>query len=225
MTARKTRAVLIVLNVLALVMLYAVEHRPRYYSQFGQDKWVLKEVFPSQRSGFFVDIGAWDAELGSNTKALEARGWNGICIDPFPVNWHDRTCRLFKEVVSSKSGETVDFKVANELGGMEATLTANRELLSAVRSVKLTTTTIAEILEKAQAPEFIHYISLDTEGAEYEILKAFPFNKYTVGAFTIETHVEEPKRSQIRGLLESQGYVFVRHQGVDDYYIHSGRQS
>ena len=65
----------------------------------------------------------------------------------------------------------------------------------------------------------IHYVSIDTEGSEYEILAAFPFDAYQVGAFTIEHNCEEPKRARIRELLESHGYRFSREQLVDDWYV------
>ena len=75
----------------------------KFYSQLGQDKWILGKVFPRITDGFFVDVGAYDAEIDSNTKALEVRGWTGICVEPFPVNWTDRTCQLFKEVASAST--------------------------------------------------------------------------------------------------------------------------
>jgi len=51
----------------------------KYYSQAGQDKWVLEKVGPK---GFFVDVGAYDGIESSNTYALELAGWDGICIEP-----------------------------------------------------------------------------------------------------------------------------------------------
>jgi hypothetical protein len=80
-----------------------------YYSQMGQDKWVSETVFPGVKNGFFLDVGSGDGTIISNTKALEQKGWTGICIDAFPRNMQDRTCQIFKEIVSNKSGERVKF--------------------------------------------------------------------------------------------------------------------
>ena len=44
-------------------------------------------------------------------------------------------------------------------------------------------------------------------------------SKYKVGALTIEHNFEEPKRSQIRRLLESNGYRFVLSLLRDDFYV------
>lgn len=52
-----------------------------FYSQAGQDKWVLEKI---GSRGFFVDVGAYDGIESSNTYALELAGWKGICIEPNP---------------------------------------------------------------------------------------------------------------------------------------------
>ena len=54
-----------------------------FYSQMGQDKWVSEAVFPDVHDGFFLDVGSGDGTRMSNTKALEQKGWTGICIDHF----------------------------------------------------------------------------------------------------------------------------------------------
>lgn len=191
----------------------------RFYSQFGQDRWIVKKLFPGVKDGYFVDVGAGDGTKGSNTKALEELGWTGVAIDPFPSNWESRKCRLFREVVSSRKGEVVEFRVAGGAGGIDKFIDKWRDEVETSPVVELTTTTIGDILSRADAPPFIHYVSLDIEGAEYEALKGFPFSEYKVGAFTIEHNHEEPKRQQIRELLERNGYRFVREVVVDDWYV------
>ena len=209
---------------LALIILIAVaqcraEEPRQYFSDGQQDKWILEEVFPKVHNGFFVEIGAWDAVKSSNSKALELDGWNGICVEPFPQNWTDRKCQLFKEVAYSRKGEVVEFRTASQLGGIDKHIDRYKESVSNQGLVKLVTTTTDDILERGKAPSFIHYISVDTEGSEHEILSAFPFSKYTVGAFTIEHNHEETKRAKIRQLLEKNGYRFVREQVTDDFYV------
>jgi hypothetical protein len=105
------------------------------------------------------------------------------------------------------------------VGGIVETLGRYRAMTEKDPTVRLTTTTIADVLERARAPRYIHYVSLDVEGAEYDVLEAFPFSTHEVGAFTIEHNGEEPRRSLIRSLLESKGYRFVRQQVVEDWYV------
>jgi len=190
-----------------------------YPSEIGQDKWVLEKVFPGVRDGYFVDVGSGHGTIGSNSLALERRGWKGICIDPFPVHMEGRSCELFKEVVFSEAGRTMDFHTAGGLGGVADTLGAWSTKASQAPVVKMTTVTMGDILKRASAPSFINYISMDIEGAELEALKAFPFDQYRVGSWTIEHNREEPKRSQIVALLESHGYRRVHEWQQDDFFV------
>ena len=76
----------------------------------------------------------------------------------------------------------------------------------------------------ANAPKFIEFLSLDTEGSEYDILQAHDFDQYLFGYICIEHNFIEVNRQKIRKLLESKGYIFVRENHVDDDYIHSSIQ-
>jgi FkbM family methyltransferase len=198
-------------------------HLQKFYSQLGQDKWILGKVFPDVADGYFVDVGAWDAEELSNSKALEERGWTGICVEPFPRNWKNRTCQLFKEVVYDRKGDVVRFRQSDVLGGIDQHINSHRAEVQRDPVVELTTTTLGDIFERANAPHFIHFVSIDTEGSELEILKGLPFDRYAVGAFAIEHNFEEPKRQQIKALLEAKGYRLERTQLVDDWFVKTSR--
>ena len=189
-----------------------------YASEIGQDKWVLETIFPGVTDGFFVDLGSGHGTIGSNTATLERHGWKGICIDPFPVHMEGRTCQMFKEVVFSTMGQKMTFRAARGLAGLEATLGKWNTTAMRAPAVEFTTVTLDDILTRAQAPPFIHFMSLDIEGAEYEALRAFPFDRVRVGAWAIEHNNEEPKRSDIKALLESHGYVRRHTFKQDDYY-------
>ncbi|SRR5579871_253051 len=203
------------------ISLGEVLHLVRFYSQIGQDKWVIEIAYPRVRGAYFVDVGSGDGIDGSNTKALEERGWTGVCIDPFPSNMQTRTCRVFKEVVSDTAGKRVKFRASGAIGGIEDSLGRWKAMAdSAAPQVEFTTTTLGDILDRAQAPRFIHYVSLDIEGAEYDALRGFPFDRYTMGILDVEHNYEEPKRANIAALLQAHGYRFVRSWLQDDFYRH-----
>jgi len=198
----------------------------RFHAGLGEDKWVTEAVFPGVRNGFFLDVGAGDGTLWSKTKALEEKGWRGICVDPFPQNMQDRTCQVFREVVFSEAGKQVKFWNGGQgdkngfWGGIIDTLGYQaKAIMSTAPSVELTTVTLGDILERAKAPRFIHFVVLDIEGGELNALKGFPFDKYKIGALAVEHFSVEPRRSEIGKLMESHGYkrVFTRYQ--NDYYV------
>jgi FkbM family methyltransferase len=131
-----------------------------------------------------------------------------------------RTCQVFRQPVFSESGKKVEFRAAGVLGGIDSTLGKHRDQVSAAPMAEFVTATLDEILEKAKAPKWIDYMNIDVEGAEYEVLRGFSLDRYSVGAFTIEHNYEVEKRDLIRKLLEAKGYVRVRSWEVDDWYVH-----
>ncbi len=92
-------------------------------------------------------------------------------------------------------------------------------------TVSLTTVTLDDLLARAAAPSYIQFISMDIEGAELEALRAFPFDRYQVGAWAIEHNREEPKRTQIQELLRSQGYEQVHEYRQDDFFVRADSRS
>lgn len=138
----------------------------------------------------------------------------------------DRSCQIFKEVVFSKAGERVKFWAAEEWGGIiEDSFGISKDKMDKYEdelkapTVEFTTVTLADILERAKAPRFIHYVSMDIEGGELHALKGFPFDKYKIGALTVEHNFKEPKRSEIKALMESHGYKRVHTLDRDDCYV------
>jgi len=196
-----------------------IRGRQTYFAEIGQDKWVLEQVFPGVTNGYFVDIGSGHGTIGSNSLALEQHGWTGVCIDPFPIHMEGRTCKMFKEVVFSKPGLLMEFHTAGGLGGVGDTLGKWNRTAASAPTVSVRTVTLDDLLARAGAPQFIQYISLDIEGAELEALRGFPFDRYRVGAWTIEHNREEPKRSQIVDLLAQHGYGRVNEWRQDDFFV------
>jgi len=208
-------------NLLQVLRYTAVEglYGPIYPSEIGQDKWVLGKIFPGVANGFFLDVGSGHGTIGSNTKALEDLGWTGICIDPFPSHMEGRTCRMDKVVVSSTAGQVVKFRTHMALGGIVDTLGKWKTEAEKSPEVEFTTTTLGDVLAAANAPAFIHFLSLDIEGGELEALKGVSFDKYRFGAMAIEHNDEEPKRGDILKFLEARGYRRAHSFRQDDFYV------
>jgi FkbM family methyltransferase len=189
-----------------------------YPSEIGQDKWVIFRMFPGISNGFFLDVGSGHGTIGSNTKALEDIGWRGICVDPFPTHMEGRTCLVEKAVVSSVAGQVVKFHTHEGLGGIADTLGKWKAEAEKSPVVELTTTTLGDLLARAHAPSYIHFLSLDIEGAELDALKGVPFDRYRFGAMAIEHNEEEPKRSNLLKFLGEKGYQRVHSYRQDDFY-------
>jgi FkbM family methyltransferase len=63
----------------------AARFRQGYQSQTGQDLFLNRWFFKNRSPGFFIDVGAFDGILGSNTFYFEERlQWRGIAFEPNP---------------------------------------------------------------------------------------------------------------------------------------------
>jgi FkbM family methyltransferase len=206
--------------------------KQRAMSQLGQDLWVL-EMSEFKRGGFFVEFGATDGVLLSNTYLLETEfGWNGICAEPNPKLYaqlkKNRRCIVSDACIAGRSGETAEFIFADAFGGMERHAFSDehaerRKVYAATHGVgKLMTTSLDDFLRNYKAPIDIDYISIDTEGSELEILSSFSFDQWNVRLFSIE-HNFTPLREHIFELLQKHGYSRIEREW-DDWYFRGDLQ-
>lgn len=193
------------------------------YSQFDQDSWVLKN---SPNGKYFVEIGAGDGILKSNTYLLEKRGWKGICVEPFQKNFEklkkNRSCHVEKRCIWGKSNQIVPFYECknNYFSGIPDCFEdghANKRKQG--RTIARHTLSLDDLLKKFNAPKVIDYLSLDTEGSELAILKGFSFD-YIFRLITVEHNRVHYKKNGIRKLLESNGYIKLESKAIEDWYGH-----
>lgn len=200
-------------------------------SQLGQDVLALA-VNGIKRDGFFVEFGATDGYGLSNSYLLEKKfGWTGILAEPSEEYWpslnSNRDSILDPRCVWSESGRQLLFLSSQELGSLE--IVADRDLHRKVRSKNarkymVNTVSLLDLLIEHQAPRHVDFLSIDTEGSEFEILSTFDFNSYSFGLICVEHNFNE-QRDKIRDLLRASGYEQV-HSDLskwDDWYVNANR--
>jgi len=82
------------------------------------------------------------------------------------------------------------------------------------------TVSLNDLLEQHSAPHEIDYLSVDTEGTEFEILNNFDFQKYQPRIVSIEHNNMPEIRGKLFELLTANGYVreFEDFSSWDDWY-------
>ena len=146
----------------------------------------------------------------TNTLALERKGWTGLCVEPNHEYWYGlshRKCTVVAALLGGTESEKVPVKFRGVYGGIVGKLPkrlADRKKEPDSPQVTRYTAPIMEVLEKFNVPKTIDYMSLDVEGSEYEIMKSFPFDTYTIRVMT----VERPNK-QLKELLGENGYIFL----------------
>jgi FkbM family methyltransferase len=196
-------------------------------AQFFQDLWVLFEL-GEKRAGYFVEFGASDGELLSNTWLLEQRhGWTGILAEPNPVghpSLRTRRAVLDTRCVYAASGAQLEFHATDN--PVLSTLAQFSEAdfhattRQARRSITVETVSLDDLLDEHEAPPIIDYLSVDTEGSEYDILAAYSFRR-RCRCISVE-HNFTPAREAIDRLLRGKGYVqrFPYASQADSWYVH-----
>jgi FkbM family methyltransferase len=197
-------------------------------SQLRQDLFVLSH-FLFKKNGYFVEFGATNGFDLSNTYLLEKKfSWTGILAEPAKC-WHDelyvnRKCNIETNCVWTVSGIKIPFlEVADkELSTVIDYQASDIHALKRNQGITYDVNTISlnDMLKKHNAPTHIDYLSIDTEGSEYDILKNLSFDKYSFGIITVE-HNYSSNRKNINDLLTSFGYkrVFDDLSLFDDWYI------
>jgi FkbM family methyltransferase len=180
-----------------------------------QDRWVVAMTH-AKRGGFFVEAGAVDGLGASNTYVLEkVFGWKGICVEPEPEFFEqlqkNRSCQCAPVCLAEKPG-IEKFRVAGYFSGIERFLTEwQQPNWEDGETIEVEAITLHELLKRHNAPKVIDYVALDMEGAEYPVLKDFPFDEYHIRLMTIEESSEE-----LKGLLEEAGFELVENPFCSD---------
>lgn len=200
-----------------------------FFSQAGQDRFLDTRVFNGKRNGVFVEIGGYNGVNGSNCLFFESFGdWSGLLVEPAPM--------YFARASAFRRATCLDCAIAPEAGKQEflevregytqmSGLTAfyDEDTRKTIESeprhkgelIEVQTRTLEDVLSEHQLTE-IDYISLDVEGGEKAVLQGFPFEKFSVQAWTVENNRADP---EIVTLMRDRGYDFVEVLGVDEVYV------
>jgi FkbM family methyltransferase len=157
------------------------------------------------RNGVFIEVGALDGLIQSNTKLLEeCYGWTGILVEPSPsvferlaVNRPHSKCfqcalGSFEENGTYAYGDFNGHPMSSLVGRTENPANVRVQLRS-----------LQSILDECDI-QHINFFSLDTEGYELQILKGIDFNTTTFDYMLIEVYVHQ--YDEIVQFLSERGY-------------------
>lgn len=200
-----------------------------YFSQSGQDWFLDDRVFRGERNGVFVEVGAYDGLVHSNTAFFEfERGWDGLLIEASPQlaasARRNRKAACVERIVGARDAEVEFIEVLEGYTAMSGVLASyDPMLLQQVRAhpdhreriLRLQARPLGEILDEAGIAA-VDYVSLDLEGAEIGVVESFPFDWIPVRAWSIENNSGDPR---IARLMAEQGYEIIEYIGVDEIYV------
>ena len=207
------------------------ENLPNSKSDIFQEIFVLS-MLNFKKQGYFVEFGAADGIIASNTYLLENQfGWDGILAEPARCWQNDlkknRESNIDFDCVWHTSNEQLLFLELQSWpvgSGLASTLKKRKKFLKKhigkEKEYLVKTISLNDLLERYNAPPQIDYLSIDTEGSELDILRNLDFEKYNFSVITIETHHNFDKEEKFDFLI-SKGYKRVMEDvsQIDDWFI------
>jgi FkbM family methyltransferase len=182
--------------------------------QYGESAQIA--AFFNGHIGRFLDIGAFDGVMLSNTAPLRAAGWHGVLIEPSPAAFTllQTNCPgmdlVNAPLVPNDIGSGLRlFQENASAGGVDMLSTLSAEHKAKLpkypwRPMWTVGVTWGALLRQFPGP--YDFVNLDVEGLNAEVLAAAPF--YDVGARLWCVEMAPPERHQeIRDTLAGAGYA------------------
>jgi FkbM family methyltransferase len=195
----------------------------QFYSQFD-------------KNGFYVDVGAHDGISINNTLYFEKNNnWTGINIEPIKS--------VFNKLVSNRPNNiNLNYAVCNNNGETEFLCnTGATEMISGIKSsfdprhfqrlqnenkqmgsttevIKVNTKKLETIFDENNISH-INYLSIDVEGAEFEVIKSINFEKVFIDIIEFENNYDDVSIPIIK-YLENKNYAII-HRSLDIFMINN----
>jgi FkbM family methyltransferase len=206
-----------------------------YYSQSSQDKFLEENIFKGYKNGFFVDVGAHDGITFNNTLYFEKENnWTGINIEPIASVYNKLVinrpnCINLPYAICNNDGEA-SF-ICNEgytemISGLKDTYyyKHNNRLENELKSmggesniINVKTKKLETIFDDNNVKN-IDYLSIDVEGAEFEVIKSINFDKVFIDVIEFEDNYEETSEPIVE-YLTKLGYSTL-YKSMDIFMIH-----
>jgi FkbM family methyltransferase len=197
------------------------------YAQNYEDV-ILWRALRELEQGFYVDVGAADPEELSVTRAFYERGWSGINVEPMD-EYFDKLALARPRDTNLKvaAGRAAGLRILHAFVGTGLS-TLVPEIAAQHRAAGRRTyetvvpvLTLEKILEDC-APLTIHFLKIDVEGAEAEVLEGLNFNRVRPWIIVVEAIKPISRvgtRHEWERLLTSHGYSFAYFDGLNCFYV------
>jgi len=204
------------------------------YSQYGEDIIMLKLLERCRVTDVtYLDIGANDPVMGSNTYSFYQRSHFGVLVEPNPFLYkrlrNVRPKDLILNIGISKSNENhADFYMFEEIHNplntfsLQDAKSCEAQGIPIKSIIKLQLKNINDVIQEnfKSAPTII---SLDVEGLDEQILKALDYSRYAPFLICVETvefskEGQMKKRTEILDFMKTQGYFIYADTHVNTIF-------
>jgi len=206
------------------------------YSQKNEDI-IIDKLLKFKKKGFYIDIGANDPSVISNTKRFYNKGWRGINIEPNPL--------IFKKLQKNRSKDiNLNIGISNHQDKLLFYIFDAHTLSTfskkqarvyklgghkIVKKISIKTFQLKQIFGKYLKKRKVDFMSVDTEGYDMLILKSNDWFRYKPTVICVESTIDKNSNNKgysgIDFFLRSLGYKKITtttHFGnpLNSIYLH-----
>jgi len=193
-------------------------------------EFVLK-IIGEKQNGIFVDVGAYDGVIVSNTHYFEDKlNWKGLCIEPNP--------NAFEKLLKSRTSNCINIGISNDdtelefikVNGYAEMLSGFKNYISDSHYERIN----EELVKNGGNIDFIiikvrklkdifienninniDYLSIDTEGNEFNVLNSIDYDTCYINIISVENN---DNSTDVKNFLTTKGFCFVTKICGDDIY-------
>lgn len=200
------------------------------YAQNREDV-VLHRALRDIEAGSYIDVGANDPTEDSVSRAFYDAGWRGITIEPVhEFAERQRAERpgdiVVEAAINEQEGGTVELLQIGDarLSTLVSAIGTQHEQDGwEVQRVQVPSRRLDAVLDEAGwADRTIHFLSIDTEGAEQSVLQSIDLRRFRPWILVIEAtqpQSAEPSHQDWEPMVLAADYRFELFDGLSRFYV------
>lgn len=197
------------------------------YAQNLEDV-ILWRIFKHIQNGVYIDVGANDPVMNSVTKAFYDHGWRGINIEPMQQYYQRLRQERAEDVTlplaaGAEEGVFVYYEIPDTGLSTLNSAIAEHHQKNGWTVVRRTVQVMPlSFICRQYVKDSIHFLKVDVEGTEKQVLLGMDFQHYRPWIILVETI---PPLSQGQNytdweyILLDSGYQYVYFDGLNRFYI------
>ncbi len=195
------------------------------YAQNFEDI-MLWRALQHVKNGFYIDVGANDPNMDSVTKAFYLRGWNGINIEPV-TQWHEALVQHRPNdinlciAVGAQKGALTLYNIPDTgLATHDHTIAQNHGY--SIDEIQVDLDSLTNIIEQHGVDKDIHFLKVDVEGFEGEVIKGIDLEKHRPWIILVEStqpNSQEESFEEWDEIIVGSQYKFVYFDGLNRFYL------
>lgn len=192
------------------------------YAQYNEDI-ILLALLHDVEKGLYVDVGANYPTRDSVTKLFYDKGWRGINIEPIArlhalLEKERPEDTNLKCGVSNQKGKATLREYINIPGHstFDSEQKAQHDSSIEYKEYDTPLRTLEDIFSTYIKEKQIHFVKVDVEGFEYQVLDGNNWDKYRPEVLCVEAnHMSQ----NWRPMLQEKKYKLFIEDGLNEYYI------